>query len=314
MRALVFAGQLRLAELPEPVPGANEALIRVEYAAICNTDLELTRGYMGFSGVPGHEFVGTVVSPGRLQGKRVVGEINCPCGDCDMCRRRLPTHCAKRTVLGIAGRPGAFAEFLTLPEANLHVVPEHLPAEEAVFVEPLAAALQIFEQVPVSPRDRVFLFGTGKLGMLVAMVLQQNGCAYRAVNRNPRKVALARELGLNCDLLSDLPSGSQADIVIDCTGSPEGFALALNHLRPRGILVLKTTVASPPAVDLNRIVINEITVIGSRCGPFAPALKMLADNSIKVRPLISEVMPFTRALDAFVAAGRGESCKIILKF
>ncbi|OHE79030.1 MAG: hypothetical protein A2107_03870 [Verrucomicrobia bacterium GWF2_62_7] len=314
MRALVFDGQLRLAELPEPVPVAGEALIRVEYAAICNTDLELTRGYMGFAGVPGHEFVGTVVSAGRLQGKLVVGEINCPCGDCALCRRGLPTHCAGRSVLGIAGRQGAFAEYLVLPEANLHVVPDTVAPEAAVFVEPLAAALQIFEQVKVPPRDRVFLFGTGKLGMLVAMVLQQRGCDYRAFNRNPRKVDKARELGLHCDLLTDLPPDAQADIAIDCTGSPEGFALALSHLRPRGIVILKTTVASPPAVDLNRIVINEITVIGSRCGPFAPALKMLADGSIKVRPLISEVMPFTRALDAFAAAGRGDCFKIILKF
>lgn len=314
MRALVFDGQLRMAELPEPVPGAGEALIRVEYAAICNTDLELTRGYMGFTGVPGHEFVGSVVSAGRLQGKRVVGEINCPCGNCDLCRLNLPTHCRNRSVLGIAGRPGAFAEYLVLPETNLHLVPEHIPAEEAVFTEPLAAAAQLFTQVRIAPADRVFLFGTGKLGLLVAMLLSLGGHDYRAFNRNPRKVAMACELGLNCELPSELTPDAQADIAIDCTGNPEGFALALKHLRPRGTLILKTTVATPPAVDVNSMVINEITVVGSRCGPFAPALNMLAGRAINVRPLISEVLPFAHALDAFTLAATGDCLKVLLKF
>jgi threonine dehydrogenase-like Zn-dependent dehydrogenase len=217
-------------------------------------------------------------------------------------------------VLGIAGRPGAFAEYLTLPEANLHVVPEHLSAEEAVFIEPLAAAAQIFTQVRIAPADRVFLFGTGKLGLLVAMLLRLGGHDYRAFNRNPRKVAKARELGLRCDLLTELSPHAQADIAIDCTGNPEGLALALGHLRPRGTLILKTTVAAPPAVDVNNMVINEITVIGSRCGPFAPALKILASRTIDVRPLISEILPFARALETFKLADTGDYLKILLKF
>lgn len=315
MRALVFDGKLRLAELPDPVPGKGEALIRVEYAALCNTDLELTRGYMGFSGVPGHEFAGTVVNrESAFCGQRVVGEINCPCGACDLCRLKLPTHCRNRSVLGIAGRAGAFAEYLVLPETNLHIVPDHVPSDEAIFTEPLAAALQVVEQVAIRPQDRVFLFGTGKLGLLMAMVLQHYGLNYRAFNRNPHKVAVARQMGLRCDVLAELPDDALADIAIDCTGSPDGFALALKHLRPRGTLVLKTTVAAPPVIDTNLLVINEITVVGSRCGPFAPALRLLADGKINVRPLISRIMPFGEAVDAFAAAQSGDCFKILLQF
>lgn len=314
MQALVFDGTPALRDIPVPQPAAGEALIRVEYSAICNTDLEILRGYMGFRGVCGHEFTGIVEQgSAALRGRRVVGEINCACGDCACCRRGLPTHCPTRTVLGIVGRQGAFAEYLTLPERNLHVIPDHLSSRTALFTEPLAAALQIREQLALTPDDRILLFGTGKLGLLVAMVLQQAGLHYRAFNRNPDKVAFARSLGLPGEALTALAADEQADVCIDCTGDPEGIALALRHLRPRGTLVLKTTVAQPQVFDTNRIVINELTVIGSRCGPFAPALQLLADGSIDPEPLISAEYPLAQIAAALAAARAHDALKIIIR-
>ncbi|HNW91567.1 MAG TPA: alcohol dehydrogenase catalytic domain-containing protein [bacterium] len=313
MRALVFDGTLSLSEIPAPVPAAGEALIRVEYSAICNTDIELTRGYLGFRGVPGHEFVGVVEQgSAALRGKRVVGEINCPCGNCALCRRALPTHCSQRTVLGIAGRPGVFAEYVALPEANLHCVPDYLASVRALFTEPLAAALQIFEQFHIRPTDRIILLGTGKLGLLTALVLQQGGYHYTAYNRNPRKIKLAQTLGINCRPLAELPPDERVDVCIDCTGNPQGMALALQHVRPRGTIVLKTTVADPAAFDINQIVINELTLIGSRCGPFAPALAMLAADRINPEPLVSAEFTFTNIVAAFTAAQKSDTVKVII--
>lgn len=314
MQALVFDGKLRLREIPIPRPKRGEALVRVRWSAICNTDLEIVRGYMGFRGVLGHEFVGEVASRGsRWFGKTVVGEINCACGKCDLCRRGLERHCGKRTVLGIYNRNGAFADYLVLPERNLHPVPAGLAPETAVFTEPLAAALEIVEQVRLRPADRVFIFGAGKLGLLVGQVIRRHCPDMTLLDPNPDKVRLARELGLVARPLASLPARAAADLAVDCTGHPRGVALALDHLRPRGALVLKTTVAKPARLDLNRLVINEQTLIGSRCGPFAPALALLRQGRVRVAPLVDQVFSFTDIVAAFAAARKKGRLKILIR-
>ncbi len=314
MKALLYDGELKLLSKRRPKPPPGEALIRGSLAGICNTDLEIAKGYMGFQGVLGHEFVGIVEAAeeeGWL-GKRVVGEINCYCGECSLCRRGLFTHCPERTTLGIWGRDGAFAEYLTLPLANLHLVPEEIPDEDAVFVEPLAAALEILEQIEVKPTDRVILLGDGKLGLLVAQVLALQGCDLLAVGHHAHKLEILKRRGI----ATHLGEGSlerSTEIVVDCTGSPEGFAQALALLRPRGTLVLKSTYHGETGVDLSRLVIDEITLIGSRCGPFAPALELLRRGLVDVASLISTTLPLDEGIRAFQLAGEGETLKVLLR-
>jgi threonine dehydrogenase-like Zn-dependent dehydrogenase len=314
MKALFFDGSLKLTELPDPVPAPGEALIRINYSSICNTDLEIIRGYMGFNGVPGHEFTGKVINPeSAFFGKTVVGEINCPCGTCYLCRTGRRTHCSNRTVIGIAGHQGAFAEYIALPEENLHEVPEGLEETKAVFTEPLAAALEIFEQVKIDPSEPVLIFGTGKLGLLIAQVFHGKGLNYHLVGRNAHKVDLGLQLGLNTILLEKLSPEEKAEVCIDCTGNPEGILLAMDHLYPRGKLILKTTVAEPVKFDLNQVVINEFSIIGSRCGPFKPALELLARGQIKTEPMVSKVFHFNDIVEAFDYAGKPDVMKVLIR-
>lgn len=279
--------QLSLRDIPPPeVPG--EVLVRVLAAGICNTDIELTRGYYPFTGVPGHEFVGVV------DGKRVVGEINAVCHDCEACRAGRSTHCERRTVLGIVNRNGAFAEYLTLPRENLHVVPDDLPTEEAVFAEPLAAALEIQEQVRITPDDRVLVVGKGKLGSLIAQTLALTGCRLTVAGRN------------------DTPSGS-FDVAIECSGNPDGFEKARRALRPRGTMVMKSTYAGALTVNASSLVVDEITLVGSRCGPMAKALTLLVERAVDVRPLLHATYPLDDALAAFEHAQRSGTLKILVR-
>ena len=279
MRALVIDPSLHLdPRRPVPERGSGDTLVRVSQAGVCSTDLELTRGYMGFAGVPGHEFVGAVEESPQpeLVGKRVVGEINVVCGRCDLCLSGLGSHCRNRSVLGILKHDGAFADYLRLPAANLHVVPDAVDDDHAVFTEPLAAALQVTKQVPMGPQTWVTVLGGGRLGLLVAQVLRNAGCPVRVVGRNPRTLELCEKWQVRSRLLGDIRPRHDQDVVVDCTGSAAGFELALAMVRPRGTIVLKSTVAEGKPLNLAPVVVDEISVVGSRCGPFAEALAVLA--------------------------------------
>jgi threonine dehydrogenase-like Zn-dependent dehydrogenase len=312
MRALVFDGGLSCqADRPVPEPAPGEARIRVRLAGICATDLAITRGYMGFAGVLGHEFVGAVdAGPAEWLGRRVVGEINAACGRCATCARGLGRHCPDRTVLGIQGRDGAFAEYLILPVGNLHPVPDAVPDAAAVFVEPLAAAFRIREQVQPQTEDAVQVLGDGRLGLLIAQVLAATGCRLTLVGRHPAKLALAREWGIEtADTSVNLPP---ADLVVDATGAPDGLVHAIARVRPCGTVVLKTTCAESPPFNPAPLVIHEVTVIGSRCGPFPPALAALASGSVRVAPLVAATYPLTDGAEAFAHAARPGVLKVLL--
>jgi threonine dehydrogenase-like Zn-dependent dehydrogenase len=313
MRALVFDGELRLVERPVPSPGPGEVLVKVLAAGICNTDLELTRGYMGFQGILGHEFVGSVESAANahLEGKRVVGEINCVCHNCEFCRLEMPHHCLNRTVLGIQGREGAFADYLVLPEENLHLAPNSVRDDVAVFTEPLAAAYRILEQVVVSGQDRVVVLGDGKLGQLIAQVLWLQTKNLTVAGKHPWKLKLLARLGITTALESE-PIERGADIVVDATGSYEGFSRAIELVRPEGTVVLKTTVGHPTALELSLPVINEVRIIGSRCGPFRPAIDALSLGTIDVRPMISEVFSLDDGVRAMERALAKDVMKVIV--
>jgi threonine dehydrogenase-like Zn-dependent dehydrogenase len=315
MRALLFEERLKLLnDYPNPVRRLGESLIRVMLAGICNTDLEISRGYMGYSGVLGHEFVGVVEETDEpsLRGKRVVGEINISCGQCELCLAGMRTHCPNRTVLGIMNRPGVMADFCTLPDRNLHVAPEQIPDEVAVFCEPLAAAFEILEQVSITSGQTVIVLGDGKLGLLVAQVLKTTRADVLLVGHSPEKLAIARNLGIHTTTAAE-SRGEMAHVVVDCTGSIKGFETALSLVRPRGTIVVKTTVADKFSLNLAPLVINEIMVIGSRCGPFEPALKALADGSVRVADMITKTFPMEEALKAFEFAAKRESLKVLIK-
>jgi len=299
---------------PEPSPAAGEVTIRVELAGICSTDLEIARGYMDFRGVPGHEFVGTVIAGSdSLHGRRVVGEINCVCSACDMCRAGLSGHCRNRTVLGIAGRDGAFAQLLTLPERNCHVVPDEVGDRQAVFVEPLAAAVQVVRQHPVDERTRVAVIGIGRLGSLIAQVLALQGCQLEAIDRNPRALAFAERRGIRAVHADDVVPQAEHDLVVESSGSPAGLDLAVRLVRPRGTIVLKSTYAGVAEVNLAPIVVNEIRLVGNRCGPFPDALELLRAGKVEVAGLISGEYPLERGVEAFAAAADPQNVKILLR-
>lgn len=315
MRAVVVEkGKAVVREMEKPVPPADEVLIAVRLAGICATDLEIIKGYGSFNGVFGHEFVGTVVEGSKaLAGKRVVGEINCVCGRCDMCSGGLANHCRRRTVLGISGRDGAFAEFLCLPERNCIEVPASVADEEAVFAEPLAAAVQVTRQVKLEPKTNVAVLGTGRLGLLVAQVLAAGGCKLTAIGRNSATLALLDRLRIRNIPLGEITQWGEYDVVVECTGAPEGLATALRLARPRGTVVLKSTCAGKAQIDLSPVVIHEITILGSRCGPMQDALALLAMKRVDVAGMISRTMPLADAERAFALATEPGTVKVLLK-
>lgn len=321
--AFVQNGALTLrTDYPAPTPHGDEALLRVRLAGVCATDIELLRGYKGgFRGVLGHEFVGDVVhapaDPG-WEGRRVVGEINVGCGKCSLCQRGLGKHCRQRTSLGIIGRDGAFAEYTLLPIQNLHAVPDHVPDEMAVFAEPLAAAYELLEQAAIGLGQRVAVLGDGRLGLLCAFVLAQTGCDLTVIGRNPEKLALLAGTGAHTVLSTpaalDALAADPADIVVDATGARDGFFTALRLVRPLGALMLKSTFADRlEAFDLSQLVVDEITIIGSRCGPFAPALAALADGRIDPRPLIHAEYNLDEAAQAIAHAGAKGVLKVLIR-
>lgn len=330
MRALVFNGTELVVEqnYPQPAPVVGEALIRVLQAGICNTDLEIIRGYMGFTGVLGHEFVGVVEEiygaearerGHALLGKRVVGDINAAChrSDCWYCQRGMTTHCPRRTTLGIANRDGAFADYILLPVENLYVVPEDVSDEEAAFVEPLAANFEILEQVHLKPTETVLILGDGKLGQLAAQVVALGGCETIMVGKHEEKLAIVRQYGVTTYVLKDIEQSALAaidrvDHVVECTGSAQGIELALNVIKPRGNLILKSTVSDRTTLNMASIVVNEIRVQGSRCGPFAPALRALSQKRVQVRPLISASYTLDDGLAAFKYAEQKGVLKVLL--
>lgn len=301
--------------MPVPAVPPGEAVVRVRLAGVCNTDLELVRGYYPYTGVPGHEFVGTVEAAAAAPewvGRRVVGEINAACGACPTCRAGRRSHCETRSVLGILARSGAFATHLALPIENLHAVPESLPDEAAVFTEPTAAALELQQQVSVAAGDRVVVIGAGKLGQLVAQTLVLTRCRLQVVGRSPRPLALVAARGITTATAEGIePRG--ADLVVECTGHPEGLELARRAVRPRGTIVLKSTYHGPAQVDLSRFVVDEITLVGSRCGPFAPALELLAAGRVDPRPLVDARYPLSDAVAAFEHAARPGAMKILIE-
>lgn len=313
MRAIwLEGGQLRLRHsIAIPEPPAGEALVRVQSAGICNTDVELARGYYPYAGILGHEFVGVVErGPAELQGRRVVGEINAVCGSCAACQAGRRTHCERRTVLGIVNRNGAFADYLALPVENLHPVPDSVSNDAAVFAEPLAAALEIQEQVRITPDDRVLVVGDGKLGQLVAQTLALTGCRLRVVGRYGPKLALLAARGIEA-IRGEAAQPGTFDVAVECTGNHLGFGTALKSLRARGTLVMKSTYADTLTFNASMVVVNELTLIGSRCGPFPKALDLLARQAIDVAPLIQARYPLERALDAFDHAQRPGTMKVL---
>jgi threonine dehydrogenase-like Zn-dependent dehydrogenase len=314
MQALFWNGrdlQIKRA-YPEPIGSAQTALVRIHLAGICSTDLQIFKGYMSFTGVPGHEFVGTVVhGPAEFASKRVVAEINFGCGHCESCARDLRRHCAKRSVIGILNADGAFAEYVAVPVANLHVVPDSVDDQEAVFVEPLAAAFEILEQIPVSHGDDVAVLGDGKLGNLCAQVMRLASAHVTVLGRHDDKLRLLRQAGIRT-MRVDAPRVERFDVVIEATGSAAGLQAALECVRPRGTLVLKSTIAGNHQLSLAPIVINEINVIGSRCGPFAPAIEALKERRVAVTPLIEKIYPLTDGMNAVARAAQPGAKKILL--
>jgi len=303
MRAVVFDGELRLdGARPEPTLVPGEAVVKVHLAGICNTDIEITRGYKGFTGVLGHEFVGTVVAcaDATWLGKRVVGEINAACRVCPTCVRGDDPHCPNRTTLGIFNRPGSMADLVSIPVDCLHEVPADVSDRQAVFVEPLAAALEILQQTHLRPTDRVALVGDGKLGLLIAQVLRLPGCEVTVVGRHPERWALLHRQGIHT--VASTAAEGWYDVVVDVTGNPEGLKTSRKLVRPRGRLVMKSTVAAETQLDLTMLVVDEIQLIGSRCGPFAAALRLLQRNLIETEPLLSGIYSMDDAMTAFVAS------------
>lgn len=318
MRALVIDNGLRLEKnYPLPTPPPGEAVIRVLQAGVCNTDLEIVKGYMNFTGVPGHEFVGIVErSVGReeLIGRRVAGEINAACGVCETCRASRPTHCPQRTTLGIDRRDGAFADYVLLPFENLHPLPDSVSDDQAIFVEPLAAACEIPEQVKIQPTDRVAVIGDGKLGLLCAQVIALTGCQLNVVGRHTDKLHILQQRGIATTTDPNASAPRSLDIVVEATGTPSGFAAARQLVRPRGTIVLKSTYqgAALP-VNLTSIVVDEITLIGSRCGPFEPAIHLLANKQIDVESMIQARFSLDDGVAAFERAAQKGTLKVVVE-
>ena len=322
MLAVVFDGEATLrGDYPQPKAREGEALVAVRMAGVCTTDLEILKGYMNFRGVMGHEFVGQVVSVGSRAdrawtGKRVVAEINCVCGRCDMCRRGLSNHCRHRTVLGIDSRDGAFAEYVAVPVRNLTPVPDSISDEAAVFTEPLAAAYQVVRQIQFDSGDKVVVLGDGRLGQLIVRVLKPLLRRIVLVGKHPARLEAAEKEGVQTAELAEFVPAAQSDIVIDATGSPAGFDLAMRTVRPRGTIVLKSTYSSQKAAEgklnLAPLVIHEVTVVGSRCGPFPDALRLLAAGEVNVAALVSARFPLRQGIEALAAAADPDKIKVLI--
>lgn len=321
MKAVVFDKELKLVDnYAKPVPQKGEALIRITLAGICNTDYEITKGYMGYSGILGHEAVGIVEEINdddqSLLGKRVVAEISYGCKDpqCTYCAEKLYRHCPNRHTLGIWKKDGCFAEYMTMPLEVLFEVPDNVPDEQAVFVEPLAAACEITEQLHIKPFEKVVVLGDGKLGLITALTLNAQNIDVILVGKHQNKLDIAKAQGVNTYLLNDFAIEKKYDVVVEATGSISGFETALALTRPRGVLVLKSTVAASKEFNLAPIVIDEITVLGSRCGQFGPALRLLKNNRIDFSPLISAVYNADDAIEAFEKNKQKDVLKVLLKF
>lgn len=314
MRALTFFDKVSFQKDYNICPQPNETLIKITMAGICNTDIELIKGYMGFNGTLGHEFVGIVEDSNNKQliGKRVCGEINCACGDCSFCNNNMSTHCPNRSVLGIVNRNGCFADQVYLPEKNLHLIPDSISDEEAVFVEPIAAAFEIVEQIKISPDDSIVVLGDGKLGIIIAQVLSLYSKKLVVIGKHINKLSILEKMGIKTLLLNDLPE-MKADIVVEATGRKEGLDLALNIVRPRGKVILKTTIAENTDFNISKVVVDEITLIGSRCGPFKPAIEALKNKQVNINPLIEKVYDFNDAEIALNHAKMPGTMKVLLK-
>ncbi len=306
-------GRVELRERPRPVRSEGFAVIRLICGGICNTDLELQRGYYGFAGTPGHEFVGEVVeaaTPG-LPGRRVTGEINLSCGECDWCRRGLGRHCPRRAVLGIVNHPGAFSEFFTLPERNLHILPDGLATEDAVFIEPLAAACEILDQTPIPPGGEVAVLGDGKLGLLVALMLRAHGTEVHLFGKHRAKMRIAEAAGARVRETAERPAAAY-EWVVEATGSAEGLRQAVAMARPRGTVIMKSTVHGEVAIDSARVIVNEISLVGSRCGRFEPAIELLRGGAVRPAEMISDRSPLVKAPEAFARAAQKGALKVLI--
>ncbi len=314
MKAVKFDGDTLVFDSDfEPKP--DESIIKVDLAGICGTDLEILKGYMDYHGVLGHEFVGTVKSSENpsLIGKRVVGEINASCGSCDSCARGLERHCPTRTVLGILNRSGAFAEYLSLPAKNLHVIPDSVSDEEAVFVEPLAAAFEIKEQIAIKQDWKIAVVGDGRLAQLIVMVLNMSSKNITCFGHHQSKLQRLERLGVPTKNNIETSDKYDFDLVIEATGSSSGFEDALNIVKPRGTVILKSTITSRKNLDLTATIVNEITVIGSRCGPFRPAIEALASGIISVKDLVDSIYPLTEFTKAVEQAKKPQTMKVLLR-
>ncbi|MBM4274535.1 MAG: alcohol dehydrogenase [Deltaproteobacteria bacterium] len=314
MLALYLNDKLELRDLPRPEPQPGEVLIRVRLAGVCRTDLEVLQGYHGFRGVPGHEFVGQVVAPedSSWLNRRVVGEINLACGQCLRCRQGLAHHCQQRQVLGMKGRNGTFAQYLTLPAANLHSVPEEVADDAAVFTEPLAAALQVLETAAFSPDSRVLVVGDGSLGLQISWILALHGAEVHLVGRYPEHLELAGAYGVSTYLEPEMTQ-KDFDVVVEASGSPSGLELALARVRPRGAVVLKSTYSGGYPLNTADLVVPEVRLLGSRCGPFPAALRLLQKDWIDPRPLIYRRYPLAQGLEALAYAQEKGVLKVLLE-
>lgn len=320
MRALVFNNKLELKnDYAKPIPKTNEALVKVRLVGICNTDYEITKGYMGYNGILGHEFVGVVEEINgddkSLLGKRVVGEINLGCKNCDYCARGLERHCPNRQTLGIFNKDGCFADYVTLPLSNLLEVDDKISDETAVFVEPLAAALEILEQLHIKPYEKVCVLGDGKLGLITALALNASNIDVTLIGKHQNKLDIAKEQNVKTMLLENLTqeNNKSFNVVVEATGRVSGFETSINLVKPRGILVLKSTIATGKELNLAPIVIDEITVLGSRCGQFDPALRLMGKNIIDFSKLISSKLSFNDAIIGFEKNKEKDTIKILLE-
>ncbi len=318
MKAVVFDNELKLdLDYKKPIPQPGEALVKVTIAGICNTDYEITKGYMGYKGILGHEFVGTVEEINdkdqSLLGKRVVGEINFGCEKCEWCKKGLQRHCPNRSTLGIWQQDGCFAEYTIIPLTNLIEIPESVSDEQAVFVEPLAAALEILEQLHIRPDQKVLVLGDGKLGLTTSIALKASGLDVTLIGKHQNKLNIASEQHVETKLLQETEIKPEYDVVIEATGSISGFETSISSVKPRGTLVLKSTIAASKEFNFAPIVINEITVLGSRCGQFKPAMRYLEEKKIDFAPFITSIVNINEAINGFEQNRQKDSLKVLIR-